>query len=201
MCGAFLGLNSSQAWIHHRVGGGGCDDPGWQLAASFSILPTNLSPASAFIVWGAGKDPAWGIFSTAVCRHSLWRTHTLASDQYQALREAYKFCTVMATPCDRWDATDITSSVDWLPALSAFWILFDQSLSFFIWHVEIKENVITDLEGSSKGTFSLIKMYKKGFEHWGMTVFIIWVTFSPKTSLLLRKVASVWEKSSNVSFS
>lgn len=72
-------------------------------------------------------------------------THTLASDQYQALWEEHKFCAVMATPSDRWDATDITSSVDWLPALSALSTRLDRSFYFALfWRDEIKREVITD---------------------------------------------------------
>lgn len=107
----------------------------WMTVSSVFLNSTNKSFCSCSFYHHRGwKDPAWGILSLMTPLGK--KAHTLASDQYQVFQEAEEFCKVMATPCDRWDATDITSSVDWLPALSAFWTSFDRS--FFSWHDEIK---------------------------------------------------------------
>ena len=71
MCSAFLGWNQSRD--------GSYVNPRWQLAVSLLTLPTNLPPVAPFINRAAGKDPAWGIFTTLQQRtdaRARARTHT-----------------------------------------------------------------------------------------------------------------------------
>lgn len=82
-------------------------------AVSLSTPSTNLPPAAPFHHEGEWKStlPA-GSSAPSPMTLFVKSVHTRSSDQYQALREAYKFFTVTAIASDRWDATDITSTAD-----------------------------------------------------------------------------------------